>query len=242
MQPQLRTREQPTGVTPTPKRAEVPGETQHPGKFHGVRGGGGARGRRSLGGREFGGSWRRREHRLLAPLRIGRPALAIPARAGRPRTRGGGRGHVRTVRLCAEVQKYTTLTMASRMQPYATALIAARCTHGTAHHPAVAYGRDAQGAPRARATAAYCVEMNRAIAEAFLRAWGGAGARKRAVRAAPEATGGRVANGPSLSNSVRARVEEARFAPPAFASLRNKAPAETSALADEPMPGDLWTP
>eukprot|EP00965_Chrysotila_dentata_P202668 6181238-Pleurochrysis_carterae.AAC.2 len=37
-------------------------------------------------------------------------------------------------------------------------------------------------------------------------------------------------------------IEEARVAPPAFASLRNLAAEAPGALVREPRPGDLWAP
>eukprot|EP00965_Chrysotila_dentata_P158904 5248971-Pleurochrysis_carterae.AAC.1 len=54
-----------------------------------------------------------------------------------------------------------------------------------------------------------------------------------------DVTGGRVADGPHFTPSIRARIAATRATPPAFASLRNLAPMSRSKLATEPMPSGL---
>eukprot|EP00965_Chrysotila_dentata_P130531 4315556-Pleurochrysis_carterae.AAC.1 len=85
--------------------------------------------------------------------------------------------------------------------------------------------------------------MNEVLADTLLRA---AGAAERAGAdpgggggAREDVTGGRVADGPRLTPSIQACVTSARTTPPAFASLRNLAPAGRAELAAEPMPSGL---
>eukprot|EP00965_Chrysotila_dentata_P235987 6201078-Pleurochrysis_carterae.AAC.1 len=70
--------------------------------------------------------------------------------------------------LGAAVRKSTTIATAPGMRVYAGRLVEAQCTHGTGAHGGVAHGRDADGAPQARAAAAYPAEMNAAIADMTL--------------------------------------------------------------------------
>eukprot|EP00965_Chrysotila_dentata_P187398 6172105-Pleurochrysis_carterae.AAC.1 len=141
--------------------------------------------------------------------------------------------------LGAGTRKYTTLALAAGAARHAAPLAAAQCTHGASGHDGVAYGRDEHGAPRARAAAAYPAGMNIAIANMLLSATADQEPAAQRHMARLDATGGRVGDGPSLSASIRARIAEARTAPPAFASLRNLAPEDANALAAEPMPDGL---
>eukprot|EP00965_Chrysotila_dentata_P012145 398425-Pleurochrysis_carterae.AAC.1 len=106
-------------------------------------------------------------------------------------------------------RKLTTLAYPGDMAEFVGHLRTAQCVHGGRGHHQVAYGRDEQGKARATAAAAYPAGMNTALAHALLD--GGASAA-RARRAATQADirGGRLADGPGLSASIRAAIEAAR--------------------------------
>eukprot|EP00965_Chrysotila_dentata_P033708 1121668-Pleurochrysis_carterae.AAC.1 len=83
--------------------------------------------------------------------------------------------------------------------------------------------------------------MNAALARVLLSA-GAAAALARRAAAGGDISGGRVADGPGLSASIRAAIEAARVRLPPFASLRNLAPEDEAALAIEELPGDIRAP
>eukprot|EP00965_Chrysotila_dentata_P026297 871977-Pleurochrysis_carterae.AAC.1 len=74
--------------------------------------------------------------------------------------------------LGAAARKYTTLAHATALSPHLGRLRDAVCAHGDDGHPAVAYGRDAQGRARSALAAAYPPEDER-------RPGGGSPARRR---------------------------------------------------------------
>eukprot|EP00965_Chrysotila_dentata_P091144 3009273-Pleurochrysis_carterae.AAC.2 len=82
--------------------------------------------------------------------------------------------------------------------------------------------------------------MNVILADLLTDAVHGAG-RLTSPQAAPAVNvdGGRITDGPRLSAYVRARIEDARVTPPAFASLRNLAATSPDQLEREPMPEGL---
>eukprot|EP00965_Chrysotila_dentata_P244268 6205870-Pleurochrysis_carterae.AAC.1 len=126
------------------------------------------------------------------------------------------RAHYLTCAQCALgslARKYTTLAFSPGLEAHVRRLREARCTHGVDGHPAVAHGRDEHGAARAAATAAYPAGMNEAIADALISGVEGVESARQ-TRATAEVVGGRVADGPRLTPSIRARVEAARETPP----------------------------
>eukprot|EP00965_Chrysotila_dentata_P003241 105129-Pleurochrysis_carterae.AAC.3 len=73
---------------------------------------------------------------------------------------------------------------------------------------------------RAAAAAAYPARMNEAVAKVLMSSAAGVEAT-RATMDAMAVQGGRVADGPRLTPSIRRHVDAARNTPPAFAFLRN---------------------
>eukprot|EP00965_Chrysotila_dentata_P017434 579258-Pleurochrysis_carterae.AAC.1 len=113
----------------------------------------------------------------------------------------------------SHARKLTTLAFAGSMAEHAEPLREARCAHREHGHPQVAYGRDEWGRARAGAAAAYPPGMNVALARMLLSA-GAAAAQARRAATGGNISGGRVADGPGLSASIRAAIEAARVRPP----------------------------
>ena len=159
------------------------------------------------------------------------------------------KGTIRTFAQCAfsaPWQKWTSLAHASCLSGVLGSLDQMRCDHGRERHESRAHGLAPDGTSRSSASAAYPPAMNEFLAEALAswarQAWED---RRRAATGRPASvplvrqSGGRVADGASLSDDVAALCDDARHVAPRFASLRNRRAAAEATLRHEAMPGEL---
>ena len=172
------------------------------------------------------------------------PLWKVPAIASAIEQAGG---IVATFAQCAfeaPVQKWTSIAHAPCLAEALSGLAQRGCDHGYERHAEQAYGRSADGSSRSEAAAAYPPAMNEFLAEA-LAGWARGrhdGPPTQRGGAPGGVVGGRVADGHRLSADVARMCEEARHAPPRFASTRNRRAEPVEALRHEPIPGDLRAP
>ena len=152
-------------------------------------------------------------------------------------------GIMRTFAQCAfaaKVQKWTTIAHSRGLSAEMAPLAERVCAHGRVSHEERAYGLAPDGSSNSAAAAAYPEAMNEFLAEA-LATW----ARRQIAEQhglVRTMRGGRVADGHRLGVEVAAACEDARTAPPRFASMRNRRAASTATLRKAALPGDLHAP
>ena len=136
----------------------------------------------------------------------------------------------------APVQKWLTFMAPAWAREVVEGAIGRGCSHSG--HAELAWGADGQGASRTKASAAYPPLLDEALALLCIRM-----ARLAAERGEQHAVlGGRVADGPSLSDDVSRKVEAERARQPGFASMARREPASRGELRSQPIPGDLHRP